>query len=264
MIRTLSVSPADDLDPWARLRAATRARIGLGRVGDTMPLREVLGFQLAHARARDAVHAALDAGAIERDLTPLPSVRVHSAAADRVTYLRRPDRGRMLDAGSHDVLAALRGDWDLVFVVADGLSAAAVQSQAGPMVRASVARLPGWAVAPVVIARQARVALGDEIGERIGARFAVVLIGERPGLSVANSLGVYLTYAPRVGRRDSERNCISNIHEHGAGLDASADLLAWLLTEATRRKLTGVGLKDDRFSLAGRSGPSAAVERSNR
>ena len=235
-------------DPWARLRAATRARIGLGRVGDALPLAEVLGFQLAHARARDAVHAALDVGAVMRDLAPLRCVAVQSAAADRATYLRRPDLGRVMDDGSQSVLATEAGGWDVVFVAGDGLSPVAVQQQAGAMVRACVARLPGWTAGPVVVARQARVALGDDIGARLGARFVVMLIGERPGLSVANSLGVYVTYAPRVGRRDSERNCISNIHPHGTSVEAAADLLTWLLMEADRRKLTGVELKDDRDS----------------
>ncbi len=239
-------------DPWARLRAATRARIGLSRVGDALPLQEVLSFQLAHARARDAVHSALDVDAVIRDMAPLRCVTVHSAAPDRTTYLRRPDLGRVLDASCHGLLAAERqqAGCDLAFVVGDGLSPVAVQQHAGAMVRATLARLPGWTVAPVVIARQARVALGDEIGERVGARVAVILIGERPGLTVSNSLGIYVTYAPRVGRRDSERNCISNIHPHGSGYEASADLLAWLLTEAARRKLTGVELKDDRMAIA--------------
>ncbi len=222
-------------------------------MGDALPLHEVLRFQLAHARARDAVQSALDVEAVSRDVAPLPSIAVQSAAPDRAAYLRRPDLGRELNAACRDALAAGRrgaGRWDVVFVAADGLSAIAVQRHAGPLIHACRTRLPGWSVAPVVTATQARVALGDEIGERIGARFSVVLIGERPGLSVADSLGVYLTYGPRVGRRDSERNCISNIHPHGASIEAAADLLTWLLTEASRLKLTGIGLKDDRAAIA--------------
>lgn len=236
-------------DPWAALRASTRARIGLGRVGDALPLDEVLRFQLAPARARDAVHSALDVGAVAREVAPFLSIAVQSAAPDRAAYLRRPDWGRVLAPICHERLAAGRcptGEWDVVFIVADGLSPVAVQQHAGAMIQACRARLLGWSMAPIVIATQARVALGDEIGERIGARFCVMLIGERPGLSVANSMGLYLTYAPRVGRRDSERNCISNIHEHGTASDTAADLLAWLLTEANRLKLSGVALKDDR------------------
>ena len=227
-------------DPWLALRAATAARIGLGRRGDALPLRAVLEFQLAHARARDAVHTPLDVLAIVQELD---AVAVRSAAPDRVTYLRRPDLGRRLDPAC--TLTA--GEWDLVFVVADGLSPLAVARHAVPLVRACLPRLEGWAVAPVVVATQARVALGDVIAEQLGARMVAVLIGERPGLSAADSLGVYLTFDPRVGRQDSERNCISNIHGAGLGIEPAADMLVWLMIEARRRKLTGVGLKDDRL-----------------
>ena len=242
--------PAPDI--WARLRRTTRARIGLGRVGNAMPLDEVLAFQLAHARARDAVHTSLDVDAVRSGLLPGDSIAVRSAAPDRDTYLRRPDLGRALDPGCRDVLGAVQppeGGWDAVVVVADGLSPVGVQQHAVPLVQACLALLPGWAVAPVVVATQARVALGDEVAERIGARLCVMLIGERPGLSVADSVGAYLTYAPRVGRRDSERNCVSNIHEGGLSYRSAAEVLAWLMTEASRRKLTGVELKDDRGGL---------------
>ncbi len=232
-------------DPWAALRGTTRARIGLGRVGDAPPLRDVLAFQLAHARARDAVHTPLDMDALAAAL-PGPSLRVWSAAGDRAGYLRRPDLGRVLDPASHGALDQAIGPWDIVFVVADGLSPIAVQAHAVPMLAAARARLPGWTVAPVVMAGGARVALGDAIGERIGAAFCVMLIGERPGLTAADSLGLYITYAPRPGRRDSERNCISNIHAHGTSYDGAADLLAWLLHEARRIQGTGITLKDDR------------------
>ncbi len=237
----------DDLpsiDPWRRLRQATPARIGLGRVGDAPPVAAMLDFQLAHARARDAVHAALDpeelAGALGTDRT----IVVRSRAPDRGTYLRRPDLGRRLDDACRASLTA--GDWDAVFVLADGLSATAVRRQAPGLLAAVLPMLEGWRIAPPIIATQARVALGDEIGEALGAGLCVMLIGERPGLSVADSLGVYLTHAPRSGRRDSERNCISNIHASG-GLShaAAASKLCWLMTEARRRKLTGVALKDE-------------------
>ncbi len=212
----------------------------------------MLDFQLAHARARDAVHSVLDIDAVIRDVAPLTAIAVRSAAPDRATYLRRPDLGRTLDPACHDTLATARsatGSWDIAFVIGDGLSPGAVQQHAGSIVHGCLARLPTLSVAPVVIATQARVALGDGIGEAIGARCCAMLIGERPGLSVANSLGIYLTYDPKIGRRDSERNCISNIHEHGASYGAASDLLAWLITEATRRKLTGITLKDDRTSI---------------
>lgn len=250
--------PQRDLphDPWAPLRGATRARIGLGRVGNAMPLHALLDFQLAHARARDAVHAPLDVALMQQALQPQTSLTVRSAAPDRAAYLRRPDLGRALDPACHDALDAVRqpGGWDAVFVLADGLSPVAMQQHGVAMYHACLARLPGWAVAPPVIATQSRVALGDAVAERLGARLCVVLIGERPGLSAANSLGAYLTWHPGVGHRDAERNCVSNIHADGLPIAAAADLITWLMREATRRKLTGVGLKDDRALLDAEAG----------
>lgn len=229
-------------DPWASLRATTRARIGLGRTGDAPSLDHMLAFQLAHARARDAVHTPLDTAAIAQAIRPNRSVVVRSQAPDRVTYLRRPDLGRVLDPDAK--LPA--GPWDVVFVIADGLSPIAVQRHAPPLLHACLARLEGWSIGPILIATQARVALGDEIGARLNAQLCPVLIGERPGLSVADSLGVYLTYEPRPGRLDLERNCISNIHPDGMSYQSAADMLVWLMTEARHRKLTGVDLKADR------------------
>lgn len=240
------------------MRSATRARIGLGRTGDALPVKDVLEFQLAHARARDAVHTPLDTASIAQAVAPLRTITVRSKAADRDTYLRRPDLGRQLDPAC---CTDLPGPWEAVFVIADGLSPVGVQLHAAPMLRACLDRLPDWTVGPVVIATQARVALGDEIGEVMQARLCAVLIGERPGLSVANSLGVYLTYEPRVGRRDSERNCISNIHADGLSYAAAADMLTWLMTEARRRKLTGVGLKDDRVATERSSGAQLPAPR---
>lgn len=240
------VEAAGGPDPWSALRAATSARVGLGRSGDAAPLRAVLDFQQAHAAARDAVHAPLDVDALEAALRPYPVVRVRSAAPDRAAYLRRPDLGRVLNSDPHPALHPGETRPDLVLVVADGLSATAVQAHAPAVVHACMARLRDWNVAPVVVATQARVALGDDVGERMGARLCAVLIGERPGLSVADSLGIYLTFEPRRGRRDSERNCISNIHARGGlAYDLAADKLAWLLREALRRGITGVGLKDE-------------------
>jgi ethanolamine ammonia-lyase small subunit len=231
-----------DRDLWARLRAATPARIALGRVGHALPLGAVLAFQHDHARARDAVHAPFDTAALAADLAPLPSVAVASAAADRATYLRRPDLGRRLAPGT--VLA--ESGCDVAIVVGDGLSATGVQAGAAALVRALVAQLHGLTLAPLVIATNARVALGDAVGEALGVRAVVMVIGERPGLSVADSLGIYLTYAPRVGRADSERNCISNIHGNGGlGPEQAAALLGRLLRESLRRGLSGVALKDD-------------------
>lgn len=243
------------IDPWSRFRLVTRARIGLGRAGDGLPTTALLDFQLAHAKARDAVHGAVDFEALAADLAPSPTLRVHSRAGDRSIYLRRPDLGRRLDPES---AAALRpGDWDAVVVIADGLSAAAL-GHAPPVVEALYARLGrDWRLAPPVLAEQARVALGDEVGERLGAAMVVVLIGERPGLSVADSLGAYITWNPVVGRRDSERNCVSNIHDHGLSHQGAAEKIAWLMTEARVRRLTGVNLKEDAGYL---SGPAGAGE----
>ncbi len=248
-------------DPFHALRTATPARIGLGRAGQGLPTAAMLDFQLAHARARDAVHAALDLGRLQADL-PTPALVVDSAAPDRAAYLQDPDLGRRLADGAAPLK---RSDYDLALVIADGLSAPAVQAHAAPLVRALYARLPDWSLAPLVIARGGRVAIGDPIGEALGARIVAVLIGERPGLSASDSLGVYVTWAPRTGRRDSERNCLSNIRTPG-GLSAeqAADRLAWLLTEIRRLGFSGVNLKDRQEVLqdrAGRDLPGAASSR---
>jgi ethanolamine ammonia-lyase small subunit len=255
-LRDPVADPARDSaqDPWARLRQATAARIGLGRSGDALPLKAVLDFQLAHAQARDAVHTALDVEALADQLAPLPVLRVRSAAVDRGLYLRRPDLGRRLAPECRELLSP--AGKDVVFVIGDGLSARAVQHHAVPLLRECLERLRDISVAPVVIATQARVALGDEIGHLLGARLCAVLIGERPGLSVADSLGVYLTHAPKPGRADSERNCISNIHGAGGlSYPAAADKLVWLMRQALIRGLTGVRLKDDAGALPGGVAP---------
>jgi ethanolamine ammonia-lyase small subunit len=241
-----TASEACGLDPWARLRRSTAARIGLGRAGDTMPLRPVLDFQLAHAEARDAVHAALDVDSLAAALAPHQTIAVRSAVPDRSLYLRRPDLGRSLDPASRAPLEVAAGSYDCVFLIADGLSAVAVQRHAAPLLKLCLPRLKTLAIAPIVIATQARVALGDAVGESLKARLCVVLIGERPGLSVADSLGAYITFDPKTGRRDSERNCISNIHTKG-GLDyeLAAQKLCWLIEQALSRGVTGIALKDD-------------------
>jgi len=239
----VSLPPARD--PFARLRSMTTARVGLGRSGDGLPTAPMLAFQLAHAAARDAVHARLDVDGLATALAPHPTVGVASQAADRTLYLQRPDLGRRLAAENAARLTP--GDWDLAIVVADGLSATAVQAHAPPLIAALADRLGGWRIAPIVIASQARVALGDEIGAGLAARLVLVLIGERPGLSAPDSLGAYLTWAPAVGTADSARNCVSNIRPpHGLAYAAAADTLVWLMTEARARGLTGVALKDDR------------------
>lgn len=233
-------------DPFARLRVATRARIGLGRAGDALPTAALLDFQDAHSAARDAVHGAVDFEALAQRLAPRPCLRVHSQAASRDIYLRRPDLGRRVRAEDLPALDAARGDWDLAIVVADGLSAAAIERQAVPLIEALSARVGDGSLAPIVLAEQARVAIGDEVAERLGARMVALLVGERPGLSVSDSLGIYLTWQPHVGCADSARNCISNIHADGLSHEEAAETLMWLMIEARRRRLSGVSLKLDR------------------
>ena len=236
-------------DPWTLLRQSTPARIALGRSGNAMPTREVLRFSLDHARARDAVHCALDVQALQQQLTLLgrDSLCVSSSAPNRASYLRRPDLGRRLsrqDAARLDALAMPPGD--LCLVLADGLSAQAVQRHALPVLQALWERLPAaWLVAPVVLATQARVALGDDIASRLRSRMVAVLIGERPGLSSPDSMGIYLTWAPRTGCLDSQRNCLSNIRPQGLTYAEAASRLAWLMREAASRGITGVALKDE-------------------
>lgn len=242
-------------DTWAALRRFTEARIGLGRSGAGLPTGEVLKFSMAHAQARDAVKTAIDWAPLEEGLAALglPTHRIESAAGDRDTYLRRPDLGRRLSPESREQLLRLAGGSpDLLIVVGDGLSSKAVAANALAIITAlkpHVAR-NGWRLGPVLLASQARVALADEAGEFLGARAALMLIGERPGLSSPDSLGAYLTFAPRPGRKDAERNCISNIRRGGLGYEEAAFKMVWLLKEALRRGLTGVDLKDEsNFSL---------------
>ena len=241
-------------DSWLQLRRFTAARIALGRAGDSLPTEAMLHFALDHARARDAVHQPLAADRLCAELAQagFPVALVDSAAADRSEYLRRPDLGRQLAAASRDSLVRLRSvpAPEVVFIIGDGLSAKAVEAHALPLLQALETQLSGWRLGPLVVARQARVALGDEIGELLDAEQVVVLIGERPGLSSPDSLGVYLTYGPRIGRHDAERNCISNVRGGGLGYGEAAHKLLYLLREARRLRLSGVGLKDESPALA--------------
>jgi len=241
---------AAEPDLWERLRRFTPARIGLGRVGGSLPTRAQLEFELAHARARDAVHTRFDTAALADELRGAgfdEPVMVRSQVRDRMEYLLRPDLGRLLDQSSRVLLSGpVTRPGDLAIVVADGLSAIAPARHAAPLLREIRANLEGGAhKATIVVATFARVALGDEIGERLGARAVAVLIGERPGLSAPDSLGIYLTWAPRVGRSDAERNCISNIRPEGLGYAKAASRLLYLLDRAGRLGLSGVALKDD-------------------
>jgi ethanolamine ammonia-lyase small subunit len=226
------------------LRSYTSARLGLERTGVSLATRPLLDFQLAHARARDAVHAAIDVRMLCDELrrSELPALALESKARDRSTYLRRPDLGRVLSADSAALLTP--GEYDVVFVIADGLSALAVERHALRLMRELLPLIAGWRLAPVCVVEQGRVAIGDAIGEALHAPLAVVLIGERPGLSSPDSLGVYITWEPRRARKDSERNCISNVREEGLGYPAAANRLHYYMQESSRRQMTGLGLKD--------------------
>ena len=234
---------------WSKLRATTAARIGLARAGAAVATREHLAFQHAHAAARDAVHDALDPMPLLDGLSALGlhPLRLHSCAIDRPTYLTRPDLGRVLDDASREALPPISTACDIVFVIADGLSARAVAAHALPVLRQVVPALrgAGWRIGPASVVEQGRVAIADEIGEFCNAALAVILIGERPGLSAADSLGAYLTWAPRVGRTDAERNCLSNIRPAGMSCDEAARRLLYLCEEARRRALSGVRLKNE-------------------
>ena len=222
------------------LRSFTPARVALGQTGCSLPTSELVRFQLDHARARDAVHTPLDSGSLE-----FGHLLLRSAAPDRATYLRRPDLGRTLSEASRALLK--KGDYDAAIVVADGLSAPAVHHHAPRLIESLLPRLreEGWRLAPLTVVLEGRVAIGDEIGALLGAQLAVVLIGERPGLTSPDSLGVYLTWDPRPGRTDAERNCISNVRTEGISYSAAAHKIHFLMREARVRTLTGVGLKED-------------------
>jgi len=238
-------------DSWSTLRCFTSARIGLGRAGGSIPTRELLDFQLAHAKARDAVNHAFDIPAFSEELDARQIARLvlSSAAGDRHTYIQRPDLGRILDEDSKTLLQSRAGKQssDVVFVVADGLSALAVERHALPMIEMTRVQLlhEGWRIAPYCLVSQGRVAIGDEIGAMLDAQMSVVLIGERPGLSSPDSLGVYLTWNPLPGHSNAERNCISNIRPEGLNYAAAAFKLLHLMRQARARNLSGIALKED-------------------
>jgi len=241
-------------DPWQQLKAFTRARIAIGRVGSSLPTKEVLDFGLSHAMARDAVHLPLDVDALQVDIQAkgFSTIRVKSMAADRATYLLRPDWGRRLHEQSLSSLQNLHQSQskprpiDFLIVVGDGLSSLAAARHVAPLLAEMRELLPSdWHTSHVVIASQARVAIGDEIGQALNAKIVAMLIGERPGLSSPDSLGIYLTYNPKLGLSDADRNCISNVRPEGLQYAAAAKKLVWLAKEAMRLKVTGVALKDE-------------------
>lgn len=256
-------------NPWETLRQFTDARIALGRAGVSLPTRAHLDFQLAHAKARDAVHLALDVAQLAQALSAAlghqeggaPCLALHSACPDRASYLQRPDWGRRLNEASRGTLQALRAPglapserpYDLAFVVVDGLSALAIAQNAAPFLGVLQRRLAAehWSVAPLCIVEQGRVAIGDEVAQLLGAKAVVVLIGERPGLSSPDSMGLYLTWMPRVGLTDASRNCISNVRPAGLRYEEAAYKLHYLLSQSRQRQLSGVELKDETGAQAG-------------
>lgn len=251
-------------DPWSHLRRFTDARIGLGRAGAGMPTREVLDFTFAHAMARDAVLTPLDWTGVETSIAALGFETVHASSAveDRAEYLRRPDLGRKLATSSRDELTelgrALKPKPDVAIMIGDGLSSKAITVNVAPFLSAFTPYIEkkSWTLTPVVLAHNARVALGDDVAASLGAKSVIVLIGERPGLSSPDSLGVYMTFQPRTGLKDADRNCISNIRVRGLSYGEAAYKLAWLLDQAFKRKLSGVNLKDEAgVGLEGKHGP---------
>lgn len=259
-------------DPWEHLKSLTAARIALGRSGGSVPTRELLAFELAHAQARDAVLAPFDPEQLVAQLTPLGigTILLQSAAHSRDEYLQRPDLGRRLaDESRESLMRRAPGAVDavdLAIVVSDGLSARAAARHALPLLQALVPLLleEQWKLAPIAVVRFGRVAIEDEIGELSRGTLALILLGERPGLASPDSLGAYLVYHPRSGRNDAERNCVSNIRPEGLPPDKAAATLFYLLTEARHRRLSGVGLKDERAALPQRDAPPGLMRSLNR
>jgi ethanolamine ammonia-lyase small subunit len=232
---------------WARLRTFTPARIGLARAGVSIAVGPLMDFRAAHAAARDAVTIPLDVAALASRLTTTRSsvTTAVSCAGDRREYLMRPDLGRELSPSSVQTLAASKGEYDLAIVAADGLSSIAVQRHVAPLLERLLPPLgETWRIAPIVIAQQARVGLGDAVCSALGAASVLVLIGERPGLSATDSLGAYITWAPRRGVTDADRNCVSNIRPEGVAYSEAARQIAYLLNAARARSYSGVALKN--------------------
>lgn len=234
-------------DYWQSLKQYTSARIALGRAGGSLSTAEQLRLFRAHARARDAVHAAMNHETLQQALAQyhLPVLALQTQAGSRQEFLLRPDRGRKLSPDSLKTLQTQRGAYDISLIIGDGLSARAIQAHVAGLFSALMPKLQQYQLAPICLVQQARVAISDEIGEALNSRLSVIFIGERPGLSAAESLGIYLTYAPRQGKTDETRNCISNVRPEGMPYAVAADKLSYLIQESFRRKLSGVKLKDD-------------------
>lgn len=234
-------------DYWQHLRQYTNARIALGRAGGSLTTAEQLKLFQAHALARDAVKAEMDIESLKQDLNIWQQeiLSLTTTATDREQFLLRPDWGRKLSSDSTEKLKSYESDYDISLIVGDGLSAKAVHTQFLPLLKELLPKLSGYTLAPLCLVKQARVAVSDEIGEALGSRLAVIFLGERPGLSSPDSLGIYLTYAPRPGQTDERRNCISNVRPEGMHYIIAAEKLSYLIGEALRRKISGVQLKDD-------------------
>jgi ethanolamine ammonia-lyase small subunit len=234
----------NDGDDWQDLTRYTPARLALGRAGNGLPTARVLEFQLAHARARDAVHAPFDTNALAAALAPFSAVLLHTQAHSRLDYLTNPDLGRSLDADSRTRLVL--GVYDAALIIADGLSATAIARHGAALVRAILDSTPATRWAPIAIVTNGRVAVGDDVAEALGAEMAVVLIGERPGLTATDGIGVYLTFAPKPGiTKDADRNCISNVRPEGLPLAEAVHRLRWLMQQSRQLQLSGVALKED-------------------
>jgi ethanolamine ammonia-lyase small subunit len=241
-------------DPWSSLKSFTSARIALGRTGTAIPLKEVLSFKLAHAYARDAVYSRLDTLSLQEQLQPfhLPILLLHSKAADRHEYLQRPDKGRQLDPTTNpNSTYTAEKPVDVTFILADGLSATAINVHAVPLLQSLIPlfKSSGISIGPLCLVEQGRVAIGDEIGALLNTKLTIVLIGERPGLSAADSMGAYITFNPRPGTTDESRNCISNIRHEGLSYETAANKIFYLTQEALKLKLSGVNLKDNYYAL---------------
>ena len=253
----------NEITPQNPLKGLTRARIGLPRTGSSLASKDMMELKLAHSRARDALYAEFEQDQLAAQLSKVhTAITLNTTATDRDEYLLRPDKGRTLDLGSKSTLDTLQKDrpFDICIVVGDGLSPAAIHRSATPLISGllPLLEMDTYRVSPLFLVSNARVAVGDEISELIQARLVIVLIGERPGLSVAESMGIYLTYAPRVGVTDADRNCISNIHPDGLSIDAAIQKLKFLIREAFSKRISGVSLKD--LSVTGPAAGSGAIQ----
>lgn len=241
-------------DEWHALKTFTSARIALGSTGVSLPLKAVLDLRLAHAKAKDAVYSSLDINGLQEELEKCGSTVYHvkSRASNRDVYLHRPDLGRLLDETSYHFIKELAVvPSDISIIIGDGLSASAVNTNAGLFVPAFLkqAQAKGYTIAPLILASMARVAISDEIGSLLNTRLSIILIGERPGLSASDSMGAYLTYQPLPGTTDEKRNCVSNIRTQGLPPAIASEKVMHLVQNALRLQLTGVHLKDDEANL---------------